>query len=217
MTGVDRTTTGLLAGGVLAGPLFLTTALVEGARRPGYRPRRHPVSSLALGPGGLVQTANFLVAGTLYGGAAIGLARSAAGGNRAVPILVGAAAVGLVGAGAFTTDPVNGYPPGTPDQLTERSTSGLLHDLLSVPTFLGLPAAAVLDAWRSRRQGRKWWALYSAKSAVVALGAFGLASAGFGQEPHLVDRSGVFQRIFVGTAFGWLTALCARGLFGHGS
>ena len=37
----------------------------EGAIREGYRPSRHPVSSLALGPRGQVQTANFTVTRTL--------------------------------------------------------------------------------------------------------------------------------------------------------
>jgi hypothetical protein len=34
---------------------------IAGARRRGYDPRRHPVSALALGPGGAVQPLNFIV------------------------------------------------------------------------------------------------------------------------------------------------------------
>ncbi len=81
---------------MLAGPAFLTTALIEGARRPAYHPLRHPVSSLALGSGGRVQRANFVIAGALYGGAAVGLARSGggSGGGKAVPALIGAAGLG---------------------------------------------------------------------------------------------------------------------------
>jgi Protein of unknown function (DUF998) len=60
-----RWTRGLLSCGLAAGPAFITTFLVEGATRFGYRPSRHPVSSLALGPRGWVQTANFAVTGTL--------------------------------------------------------------------------------------------------------------------------------------------------------
>ncbi len=212
----DRLTGALLAGGALAGPLFLTTALVQGARRPGYHPMRHPVSSLAIGRRGRVQSVNFVLTGTLYGGAAIGLARAARRADReiAVPALVATAALGLVGAGVFTADPVSGYPPGTPDQQTNRTRTGLLHDLVSVPAFLCLPAAAIVDATRSWRLGKHWWAVYSAKSAVVALISVVLASAGFGQQPGLVDRAGLMQRIFVGTSFGWLSALSARRLFG---
>ncbi len=73
----DRSGRGLPRCGVVAGPLFVTTFLAGGARRSGYDPRRHPVSSLALGPGGWVQAANFMVAGSLYLAFAAGLARTA--------------------------------------------------------------------------------------------------------------------------------------------
>ena len=61
-TAHDRTarwTRGLLSCGLAAGPAFITTFLVESATRDQYRPSRHPVSSLALGPRGRIQTANF--------------------------------------------------------------------------------------------------------------------------------------------------------------
>jgi hypothetical protein len=65
---------GLLRCGIAAGPLFTATFLAEGAARDGYRPLRHPVSSLALGPRGWIQTANFAVTGvlTLAGAASYG-------------------------------------------------------------------------------------------------------------------------------------------------
>jgi hypothetical protein len=62
---------------VVAGPVFITTFLAEGATRDGYRPSRHPVSSLALGPRGRVQAANFAVTGTLVLAGAAGLGRAA--------------------------------------------------------------------------------------------------------------------------------------------
>jgi len=107
----------LLGCGVAAGPVFVAAFLLEGARRIDYRPLRHPVSSLALGPGGWTQTANFATAGALYLGFAAGLRRTPCtiGPSTAGPLLIGAAAIGLLGAGAFTTDPVSGYPPSTPD------------------------------------------------------------------------------------------------------
>jgi hypothetical protein len=54
-------TRGLLRCGQAAGPVFVVAFLLEGARREDYLPLRHPVSSLALGPRGWVQTANFTV------------------------------------------------------------------------------------------------------------------------------------------------------------
>ncbi|MGH3184154.1 MAG: DUF998 domain-containing protein [Streptosporangiaceae bacterium] len=47
----------LLYCGAAAGPLFVAVFVVEGARRAGYKPLRHPVSSLSLGPHGWVQVA----------------------------------------------------------------------------------------------------------------------------------------------------------------
>ena len=68
------------------------------------------------------------------------------------------------------------------------------------------------EARHSWRRGDRVWSLYSAKSAAVSLLMFGAASAGFGQQPRLVDRAGLCQRIAVGTVFGWLTALSVRRL-----
>ena len=144
----DRTakwTRGLLSCGLAAGPAFITTFLVEGAIRDRYRPSRHPVSSLALGPGGRIQTANFAVTGTLVLAGAAGLERAGdpTFSTRAGRVLIGAAGAGLIGAAVFATDPVSGYPPGTPDALTQPSRTGMMHNLAAVPVFLGLPAAAL--------------------------------------------------------------------------
>jgi hypothetical protein len=151
--GDDRgvaTTLLLIRCGIVAGPLFVAAFLVEGATRSGYSPLRHPVSSLALGESGWTQVLNFLVAGALYVAFAAGPLRAGRQGGtapRVGALLIGAVAVGLLGAGTFVTDPVSGYPPGTPDALTSYSTSGALHDGFSVGTFVGLPAAALTFAW----------------------------------------------------------------------
>ncbi|WP_345713961.1 DUF998 domain-containing protein [Kineococcus glutinatus] len=204
----------LLVGGAVAGPLFIAVALVQGAVRPGYEPLRHPVSSLALGPGGAVQVVNFLVTGALYAGLAVGLARAPrpAGTSRARAVLIGAAGVGLIGAGAFRTDPVGGYPPGAPDALAGYSTAGALHDAFSVPVFLAVPAAALLHARARRREGDGGWAVASAGCGLVVLAGFGAASAGFGQHPALVDVAGLVQRLSLTAGFGWLSALAVQAL-----
>ena len=163
----DVVTRRLLWCGVAAGPLFLLTALAEGATRADYDPLRHPVSSLALGPAGWVQVANFSVAGALYVIYAVGLWRApkTVVGTRLGTILIGAAAVGLLGAAAFLTDPVSGYPPGTPSAPGDYTTSGALHDLFSIPTFLGLPAAGFVFGHWFRKIGNRRWAIYSTGSA----------------------------------------------------
>lgn len=205
-------TRSLLRCGLAAGPVFAAVFLAEGAVREGYRPLRHPVSSLALGSRGWVQVGNFAVTGALVLAGAAGLARAAdpQAGGRAVAGLVGAAGAGLIGSGAFATDPVSGYPPGTPDAITEPSRVGTVHTLFGIPIFLGLPAAALLQGWRSWRAGQRGLGLYGAGTAVVMLAAMASAGAGFGQSSRLVGLGGLFQRVAIITGFGWLTAVFAR-------
>jgi hypothetical protein len=59
------TSHGLLCCSTAAGPLFVTVFVLEGVRRPDFKPLRHPVSSLALGSRGWVQVTNFAAAGAL--------------------------------------------------------------------------------------------------------------------------------------------------------
>jgi hypothetical protein len=204
----------LLRCGVAAGPVFVGVFLLEGVVRDGYRPLRHPVSSLALGPRGWIQAGNFAVAGTLFLAGAAGLARTGdpACRGRTARALIGAAGAGLIGSAVFTTDPVSGYPPGTPDALTQPSRTGAVHNLAAVPVFVGMPAAALACASRSWRAGERRFGLYSAGTAVTMLTTMALAGAGFGQSPRLVNLGGLFQRVSIITGFAWLTALSARAL-----
>jgi hypothetical protein len=201
----------------VAGPVFVTAFLIQGAIREGYRPSRHPVSSLALGPRGWVQAANFAVTGTLFlaGGAGLWRARDPADhplSTAAGPTLIGAAGAGLIGAAVFATDPVSGYPPGTPDALVAPSRTGMVHNLAAVPVFVGLPAAAFICAWQSARIGQRGFARYSAATATIMLATTVLAGAGFSQSPRLVNRAGLFQRASIVTGLGWLAAVSARAL-----
>jgi hypothetical protein len=205
----------LLGAGAVAAPLFVAVFVAEGATREGYDPRRHPVSSLALGPGGWMQAANFTVSGSLLLAGAAGLLRDddPAVGTRAGRALLALNGAGLVLAGAFTTDPVSGYPPGTPDRLPGYSgAEGALHDVVSVPTFLGLPLATLLFARSFARAGKRGWAAYSVGSGLAMLGCFGLASAGFAQQPALVAQGGRNQRAAVLAGLGWVTAVTLRQL-----
>src|ERR1700722_8007357 len=105
----------LLRCGMWAGPAFTATFLAEGAVRDVSRPLRHPVSSLAHGPRGWIQTANFAVTGVLCLAGAAGLrlagdrmaggwvGGSWVGGGLAGPVLVAAAGAGLLTAAAFPT------------------------------------------------------------------------------------------------------------------
>jgi len=207
-------TRALLSCGVVAGPLFVTVFLIEGARRADYSPLRHPVSALSLGPQGWTQVANFSATGTLYVAGAAGLLRvpDSALSTRLGPTLIGAAGLGLVASAVFHTDPVSGYPPGTSDASAEHTTSMTRHGLASIPIVVGLPSAALAYARRFHRGGNRRWAVYCALTAASMVVNFAVAAVGFGQTPRLVNRAGLFQRASIVTAFAWITALSARAI-----
>jgi hypothetical membrane protein len=209
----------LLACGVIAGPLFVVTFVVEGVTRAGYDPLRHPVSSLALGGWGWTQTANFIVAGLLTLAFAAGLRRAfrPPKGSTWGPLLVGVWAIGLLGAGVFVTDPVSGYPPGSPDRALGYSWHGALHDLFSLLGFVALAAACFVFGRRFAGRGKRGWALYSAVSGGVFAVLFVLSSAGFAQVEGLLDLAGLLQRVAVAVGFGWLTLLAVHLLRGLSS
>lgn len=204
-------TRALLRAGAVAGPLFVATFRIEGARRPDYNPRRHPVSSLALGPHGWTQTANFLATGILVLSGAAGLRNAAASDTSrsiAIPSLVSAAGIGLITSAALPTDPVSGYPPGTPATPEQPTSHGTAHGFAALAIFLGLPTAAGLDALRAAHAGHPMRAIFSILSSLGMLTTARLFSAGFQQQARLVDRAGLFQRISIALGFGWLTGLC---------
>ncbi|MFC8917728.1 DUF998 domain-containing protein [Streptomyces sp. NPDC057116] len=197
----------LLACGMAAGPLFTIAYLAEGAGRVGYRPFRHPVSSLALGRAGWAQTFNFLVAGSLSLTFAAGLWR--AGPSRGGALLMAVWAVGLLGAGAFRTDPVCGYPPGPPDQPQHHTRAGALHDLFSLAGFLALAAACFVFAL----SGAAGWTICSIASGVLFAATMALASAAFGGHQRWAHLGGLFQRVSLTIGWTWQTLLAVRILY----
>ncbi len=192
------------------GPLFFIVAfLIEGATRSGYSPLRQPVSSLSIGDLGWTQRANFFITGALLVAFALGLGRALRPSGRAFwgPFLIGLAGLGLIGAGFFIADPLNGYPAGTPLVPVVRSLHGRLHDLFGVPVFLGLPAACFVFAFRFARRRTWGWAIYSLLAGLGMLVAFVLAGMGFAQAPGFVEAAGVWQRLSIAAGFTWIALL----------
>jgi hypothetical protein len=192
-----------------------------GAKRAGYDWRRHAVSSLADGPGGWFQRANFILTGSLFCIAAHGLARSPkqTAVPRVVPALTFAVGGGLIGSGLFVTDPVAGYPPSAGDQDEAdpnrpviATREGTLHNLCATPIFVGIPIAATTSATSAAHRGHYRWASYSAGSAIAMGSATALFGAAFGGAPRLARHGGLLQRLSIATGFGWLSALSLRAL-----
>ncbi|MEQ4720210.1 DUF998 domain-containing protein [Nonomuraea sp. B19D2] len=207
---MPTTRTSLLLCGAIGGPLFVIAFLIEGATRTDYDPLRHPVSSLALGPSGWMQIANFVVTGVLMLFFAVGLRRAlhAAGrGSTWGPLLVGAYAIGLIGAGVFVTDPVGGYPLGTPVQGV-RTWHGALHDFpFSLLVFAALAASCLVFARRFAGWGERGWAVYSAVTGALIVIGFLLSGQAFAQVPGLLQIGGLLQRLTIAVGWGWLTLL----------
>lgn len=205
----------LLLAGVVGPLVFIVVFIVEGLTRPGYSAWRHFVSQLATGDGGWVQTANFLVCGTLVAAFAIGLRQALRGGRASVasPILMFLFACALIVAGVFTTDPALGYPVGVAQTHT---THGLIHGLAGLAAFTLLPACALVMTRRfAGDPATRRWALYSALVALVMIVCF-IAGNVFstldatGALPNA--PTGFVQRIAIIAGWTWIAMVSVREL-----
>lgn len=196
------TTRSLLGWGVLAGPLYVFVWLVQALLRDGFDLTRHSASLLSNGPSGWVQTVNFLLAGAMTFAAAAGVRRAL--GSRLVGGLLGGYGAGLVGAGLFRADPVDGFPAGTPVD-GAVSTTGLLHMVSGGVGFVCLVAACLVVAHRSARAGAHRWVAFSTATAVLYVTASVGISSGDPTGPVVL---GFTAAMVLGWA--WLAALCAR-------
>jgi hypothetical membrane protein len=189
----------LVTAGVVAGPLFVATGLLQVLTRDGFDLTRHPLSLLALGDAGWVQISNFIVAGVLMLAFAAGVARSldTGPGRRWAPILFAVYGVGLVLGGAFTADPALGFPAGTPGGYpTEWTFHGAVHAFAAPLAFLSLVAVTFVVAHRLRWEEHRTAAVWSRVIGVACL----LLCIPFGPAMSV--------RLFLGVALGfaWITA-----------
>lgn len=168
-------TQSLLRWGVVAGPFYLAVGLIQGLVRDGFDFGRHPLSVLANGPGGWVQTANFVLTGLMVIAAAVGFRRVLGPGWRATSLFLGGYGMAMIAAAIFPADPVDGFPPGTPEGFpTSISTTGLLHFVAGALAFAFLAIsgfAAARTMWRRRMTSLALISLVS--GLAVALGFFG--------------------------------------------
>lgn len=104
----------LLAGGIVAGPLFLAAGLAQGLARDGFDFSRNALSQLSLGGLGWIQVTAFVVVGALVIADAIGLRQVLWGspGGTWAPRLIGVFGASFLAAAVFTADPGAGFPAG---------------------------------------------------------------------------------------------------------
>jgi hypothetical protein len=203
-----RTTRALLACGVVAGPLFAVTGIVQMLTRPGFDIRRYPLSILSNGDLGWIQITNFEVTGILYLAFAIGMWRALHPGRAGTwgPLLVGVYGLGMIGAGMFTLDPGNGFPPGTPPGPGTLSWHGVIHLVVSSVAFYAMIATCFVHARRFAGLGQSGWAACSVAAGVYFfLGIVGSLVTG-GRPWFFLVNFGLSVLIVL----MWATALAAR-------
>lgn len=219
MTAIPRATvTGrsltrvLLTGGLIAGPVFVTAFLIDGATRAGYDPIRLPVSLLSVGDDGWIQVVNFVVDGVLLLGFAFGLFTALRERGTPItlgPLLLAVFSLAIIGAGLFSTDPGAGFPPGAAPPI-EPTTHGIVHDLVSLVVFTMLPVACFVFARRFARYGEQRWATYSAITGIVLAVGFIAILIAFNAGTPLSTSGGLIQRLWIVAGWGWLSLLGAH-------
>lgn len=198
----------LLAGGIIAGPLFLIVSTVQALTRDGFDITKVALSSLSLGDHGWIQIANFVVTGLLCVGAGIGMRRVHPQGRaRMAPPLFIVFGLGQVAAGVFTQDPAMGFPPGTPDGMPDSFTwHGILHIISAPLAFLSASAGIAVMSRRFAVTGERGWRIYSITTAVLAPA---LAI------PPDQTSAGIRLAVASGIVFLWLALYMVR-LLRHG-
>lgn len=187
----------ILVGAVTAA-LFPVVCALDGWTRPGYDPRRQPVSALALGPRGRMQTVNFIVAGTGIVVGAVELGRS----QPWPAIAIGVLGCALIASGVWRMDPMRGYPPGTPDTTPDSfSSAHRRHDQAGAIVFGGFPIAAAVTALTGDDLPIRGASLVV--TLVSGFLAARFATAWENDEPD----AGRWQRRFLWVAFAWLAAI----------
>jgi hypothetical protein len=205
-------TRALLGGGVIAGPLYIVVGLIQILLRSGFDLTRHELSLMSNGELGWIQIANFLVTGLLVIASAIGMRRTLLHrrGSRGA-VLLGFYGLGLIGAGIFVADPMNGFPPGTPaGPSVNPSLHGLLHLVCGGIGFLALIAACFVFSHRFAALGQPRWAAFSAATGGIFFLAFFGIAAGAQQTGVVLTVLNLAFTFAVVLGWSWISALAAR-------
>jgi hypothetical protein len=186
--------------GAAAPALFVLTFLVDGATRPGYSARRQPVSALALGRRGWVQTTSFVLTGALVVVGAFALPAAVGTWFASIPLAVFGLA--LVASGVYRMDPMRGYPPGTPDTTPdEYSRAHRRHDTAGAVVFTALPVAALVAALTLADTGWRW---YSGITSLALFAGFALFGQAWEEDS---PTAGLLQRVMIVVGWTWVTLL----------
>jgi hypothetical protein len=186
----------LLRCGVVVGPFYLAVGLAQALVRQGFDLAKHPLSVLANGTGGWVQTANFVLSGLMVIAAAIGLRSALRPHSRAAGWILGCFGLGMLVAAVFPADPMDGFPVGTPEGIpTTLSTSAVIHFIAGALAFLALAVSCFVVAMALLRRRNPWMACLSFLSGVAVFGGF--------FAPALLPATGPVAGIWFSVVIGW--------------
>jgi uncharacterized protein DUF998 len=197
-------TRALLAGGAVAGPLYVIVTLIEALTRDGFDLRRHRFSWLTTGDLGWVHQSNMVLVGALTVLLAVGMRRILQTGRGAVwaPRLLALFGVAYIVGGLLRADAVAGFPPGTTAELVQRTWHGEAQNASRSASSLLLIATSLVIARRFAAEGRAGWAwFYGAGIPVVFMA---LTAVGFAIGGNPVALA------FLATPWIWVTALAVH-------
>lgn len=189
-----------LISGIIAGPFFIFSFLIQGAVRAGYNPLIHPVSALSLGNLGWIQIFTFIITGLLLFNYSLELRNIFSKSDWSLRLganLVMLLAFGQLAAGIFVVDLGTGYPPGT-TALSSPTWHGVIHNLSSLTNFVGLPICFFIFANYFFKNHKANWAIYSVISGIIMIVASILRI-------NVLSYGGLFQRIALVTGLIWLS------------
>lgn len=166
--GFDRRaaiTRSLLGWGLVVGPFYFVVSLAQAFVREGFDLSRHPLSALANGTGGWVQTLNLAASGLMVIVAAIGFRRVLVTKAGRVTWAMMGFGLGMIVAAAFPMDPADGFPVGTPEGMpTSVTTSGIVHFAAAGLGFMSLAVSSLFTAAAMRRRRQpalSWFSLFA--------------------------------------------------------
>jgi hypothetical protein len=192
----------LLRAGVVVGPFYLGLGLAQALLREGFDLGRHPLSLLADGPGGWVQTANFVISGLLVIVAAMGIREALRPQSRAAGWILAVFGVSMLVAAVFRADPMDGFPGGTPKGMPATlSTSGMVHFMAAGLGFLALAVSCFLVGVAMVRRRERGWVGFSFFAGASVIGGF----IGPGLIPASGPVAGIWYAVVMG--FAWLALI----------
>lgn len=207
-TPATRVTRSLLGYGALAGPFYVAVAIGQALLRPGFDLTHDDVSLLANGDFGWIQILNFVLTGAMVIAFAIGLRRAFVTGRGATwaPRMIAGFGVGLILAGIFSADPMNGFPAGAPaGHPATVSLHGLLHIAAAGVGFACFVVACLAMSRRFASLGESRWRIFSIVTGVAFLAGFAGVASGSGSSGVVL----AFWCVLL-LAWAWLAALAVR-------